>query len=179
VYSDTSIVAVYNGVNGCDSVTITTITVFPPAASTSNLTVDWGDTIIGIVVFEDTILFDTLISSNGCDSVSQLTVTVIPPDNIANVSSQISNLLNCYPNPFTSELNIYLFMPLNDDVHVTIHDLTGTKVAVVYTGHLSSGKHALKWSGINESGCSAPQGLYICRLQSSGALSLHRIILMK
>ncbi|HIA07214.1 MAG TPA: hypothetical protein EYN71_11055 [Flavobacteriales bacterium] len=179
VSSDTSIVAVYNGVNGCDSVTITTVTVFPPAASTSNLTVDWGDTIIGIVVFEDTILFDTLISSNGCDSVSQLTVTVLLPDNIADMSSQISNPINCYPNPFTSELNIDLFMPLNDDVQVTIHDLTGTKVAVVYAGRLGSGKHALKWSGTTESGCAVSQGLYICRLLSSGAFSLHQIILMK
>jgi hypothetical protein len=147
-----------------------------PVASNSNLTADWGDTIIGVVVFEDTLLLDTLVSSNGCDSVVQLTITVVPPDNVTNLSSQESNMAYCYPNPFTAELNIDLFLGLNDYVQITIHDMLGARVAAIHTGQLRRGKHTFGWNGTTESGGYVPQGLYICRIQFAGALGFQQMI---
>ena len=176
VYNDSSFTEAFSGANGCDSVIITAITAVFPTLSSSNITADWGDTITGIVVYQDTLLSDTLVSSKGCDSVTQFNVVVILPSNSPGLSYQVYSSASYFPNPFTSMLNIDLFLAMSDHVQISLHNLMGSRVALIHAGRLHSGNHTFEWDGTMESDYSAPAGLYICRIQCAGAPDFQKII---
>jgi len=90
VYNDTII----NGsFNGCDSIVITDLTIFPLVVSNSNLSICQGDSILLGGIFQNSsgTYNDTIANGaiNGCDSVIQTSLTVNP------ISFSITNASVC------------------------------------------------------------------------------------
>ena len=179
ITSDTTIIETYNGSSGCDSIVLTQIVASPSSFSNTNISVDWGDTLNGMIMVSDTVIIDTLTASNGCDSIVQFTVTVAPPLAIEEWESPQVLGLNCYPNPFSVALTIDLTLISQQNVQITIEDLVGQTVAVVFQGTLAEGKRIFAWDGRADSGVPASQGLYICRVRSSLTSVYHQVVLLK
>jgi hypothetical protein len=49
-------------------------------------------------------------------------------------------LLSAYPNPFTSATNINFTLPTEDNVKLTVYNITGQLVATVFDGRIEAGK---------------------------------------
>jgi len=116
------------------------------------------------------------VSSQGCDSVAQFNIAIIPPNSSPSLSYQAYNSVSYFPNPFTSKLKIDLFLAMSDQVQISLHDLMGSRVALIHNGRLNKGNHLFEWDGTMESDYFAPAGLYICRIQCAGAPGFQQII---
>jgi hypothetical protein len=67
--------------------------------------------------------------------------------------------IHCFPNPFSDEISIEVFVSGEPGLKVTIHDSLGRKVKDLFnvTNH---GKLTLIWDGTNESGQKVSPGIY-------------------
>lgn len=89
-------------------------------------------------------------------------------------------LMPNYPNPFTERTTIRFSVPADaglDRVTITIYDVNGRVVRVLYDDTASPGNFSTTWDGTDESGTNVPAGAYICRL-SSGTLQLTRTLVL-
>lgn len=94
--------------NGCDSIITLHLSVDSFAASSFNASICSGQSYFynGQDLTQTGAYKDTLISSSGCDSIVTLVLTVDACTGISN--SSFKSLITIYPNPATSQLNIYL-----------------------------------------------------------------------
>ncbi|MCX7731747.1 MAG: S8 family peptidase [candidate division WOR-3 bacterium] len=92
----------------------------------------------------------------------------------ATPSSPLGSALTISPNPFTRNLTIRLNLPEPAPVRLTLHDISGRKVAEIYQGTAQPGTGELRWSakGLNP-------GVYFIRLQTPGMNTTERAILVR
>ena len=85
------------------------------------------------------------------------------------------SVLEAYPNPFNPDLTIE-FSTLNTElIEVSIYDIMGHKVAVLFSGIVESNQlQTLNWDAENYS-----SGDYFIQLKSNGQLKTHKITLIK
>ena len=83
--------------NGCDSVVVTDLTIYPEFSMFIDTTIAFdSQIIIGDKVYDEGGVFvDTLITTSGCDSVITLDLEIL----INNLSSDVLEKVNIYPNP--------------------------------------------------------------------------------
>ncbi|MCB1060416.1 MAG: T9SS type A sorting domain-containing protein [Calditrichaeota bacterium] len=81
--------------------------------------------------------------------------------------------LSIFPNPFNSTLRISLDAPLHADVSVSLYDLLGREVDVIYRGRLSSSTI----SYVAPAGLAS--GVYFVRAESGAQASLVKVVLLK
>lgn len=75
-------------------------------------------------------------------------------------------LLQNYPNPFSSQTSISFTLPETAPVSVDVYDLTGREVATLLPSTLTaSGRHALEWDGTSSGGVPVASGIYLVRLR--------------
>jgi hypothetical protein len=79
-------------------------------------------------------------------------------------------------NPFVASARLGLSLPRDADVELTVFDLAGRRVRVLYSGVLSEGDHVLAWDGRDESGNAVGTGMYVVRLAADGAYRAVRIV---
>jgi hypothetical protein len=60
------------------------------------------------------------------------------------IEKDIEANIAIYPNPATSSINLYFFMPDNEKVSVTVYDLTGRKVRSEEPGFLAAGPQVIR-----------------------------------
>jgi len=82
-------------------------------------------------------------------------------------------LLSVFPNPFNSTLSISLDVPLHQDVTLSLYDLLGREVGVIYRGRLSSSTI----SYVAPSSLSS--GVYFLRAVSGARSELVKVALVK
>jgi hypothetical protein len=83
-------------------------------------------------------------------------------------------LLPNYPNPFNPTTTIAYRLPVPAHVRVSVMNLLGQEVAVLFDGVQPAGNQRLMF---NATGCSS--GVYVCRIQAEGDLVAQRVLLMK
>lgn len=83
-----------------------------------------------------------------------------------------------YPNPFNPVANVSLSLPEDSYVNITVFDLLGRKVASLYDGKSSSGKH-----NFNFNAEMLPSGIYFCRIETNGPSgnfsNIQKMVLLK
>jgi len=84
------------------------------------------------------------------------------------------DLLGTYPNPFNAGILIELKLHQQGIGNLTICDLEGRTLAVIYSGKLSAGEHQFQWFGAGLS-----SGVYLLRSDFGGGEAYRRIILLK
>ncbi len=88
-------------------------------------------------------------------------------------SKTVLNNLQAYPNPFTENVNVDLFLNGDEQTMITIIDLSGKQVSLVYNGYLNKGSHSFNWNGKGISGEDLPPGFYLLNVKTtSGATSI-------
>jgi hypothetical protein len=88
-------------------------------------------------------------------------------------------LLGGYPNPFNPATSLLYGLDRPAEVSITVVDLRGREVAVLFLGPGDPGEHAVRWNGLDGEGNEAPSGVYFCRLESGGRASVLKMLKAK
>jgi len=94
------------------------------------------------------------------------------------IESTPNNLkAKAWPNPFTETVNIEYDLPISAHVEVDIYDLNGRRVDVLAEqDYQNQGHHQIKWSPRHKGFLKANEGVYICRIISSGKTDVLKLI---
>lgn len=79
-----------------------------------------------------------------------------------------------YPNPFNPSTSIRFQLPAATQVTVTVHDITGRKVAELLHAFKPAGEHTLQF---NAAGLAS--GTYLYRVQAGNEVLQHKMLLLK
>lgn len=76
-----------------------------------------------------------------------------------------------------TEIGFYIF----DDSHVElkVFDLKGKKVAKIFTGELTAGKHSISWNATNNRDETVSSGIYFYRLISNGHAETRKMMILR
>lgn len=131
---------------------------------------DYQDLIIPNVVVtlgEDTPLSIPLVRND----VSNDDNTQLPePDDIG---------LSNYPNPFNPTTTIGFIAPKYGNLKLSVFNVKGQKVNMLFNGLVSPGHHSVVWNGLDEKGAAVSSGVYFVRIEMNGISQMHKMILMK
>ncbi|MGQ0722562.1 MAG: FlgD immunoglobulin-like domain containing protein [Candidatus Eiseniibacteriota bacterium] len=72
------------------------------------------------------------------------------------------------PNPLATAARIAFFLPREGQARLSVHDVSGRRVAMLVDGARSAGTHAATWNGTTDDGTRAAAGLYFVRFEAIG-----------
>jgi len=85
-----------------------------------------------------------------------------------------------YPNPFNPETTIPFALPEASHINVTIYNVLGKMIKIVYNGTTDAGRHYVSWDGRDLSGSRVASGIYFYRLDIEGHKGFtKKMVLMK
>jgi len=84
------------------------------------------------------------------------------------------NLEDPFPNPFNPRTQISFNIPISDFIEITIYDINGNLVNILYDGYIQSGEHTLSWSAEGLS-----SGVYIVKSIYQNSVITKKAILIK
>ena len=80
------------------------------------------------------------------------------------------------PNPFASQTQIRLRMPVAGPARLDLFDVTGRRIAVVADGAFAAGEWTIPWDGRRADGTRTAPGTYFLRLSGPGFASSGKIV---
>ncbi|MFH2055331.1 MAG: Ser-Thr-rich GPI-anchored membrane family protein [bacterium] len=109
----------------------------------------------------------------------RITVIALDVDAEENTLPSELALSQNYPNPFNPETQIDFRLPRSQRVRLTVYNVTGQPVRLLYDGVVSGGPQSVVWDGRNESGDPLPSGIYLYRLVSVDFSATRKMLLLK
>jgi subtilisin family serine protease len=89
-------------------------------------------------------------------------------------------LHNNYPNPFNGATAIVVEAPTEQKMELAIYNLLGQKVRTLYKGNSTPGMSTFYWrDGLDDANNHVATGIYICRLNVTGAVFSQKIVYLK
>ncbi len=79
-----------------------------------------------------------------------------------------------YPNPFNPETNLSFDLPYETALNLSVYNVLGEVVAVIYDGTLSAGSYSMLWNADH-----LPSGLYFFRLTASDFTDTKKMLLLE
>jgi hypothetical protein len=83
------------------------------------------------------------------------------------------------PNPLNPTTTIKFSIPAAGPVALTVHDITGRRVATLAEGVYQPGDFTAVWNGKDDSGAYAPSGIYFARLHAGEYVAVRKMVLIK
>ena len=112
--------------------------------------------------------------------------TTEPPENyVAPLGTDDENLpigfqlFPAYPNPFNPTTTVRFQLPLNMNAKMTVYDILGREVDVLFKEFKNAGTHATQWSGTNRFGQSVASGTYFMVLEAGNLNQVQKVLLIK
>jgi len=100
-------------------------------------------------------------------------ITVNATTNIANLTEDLNYNLTIAPNPVSGYCTISLDLPESfNDVRISLHDISGKQLEMIWSGNLNSGHHI-----INQSFDGYTPGIYYIKMQTNDHVSTQKCIL--
>ncbi len=97
---------------------------------------------------------------------------------VEELSPVSKDVLNIYPNPFSSSATVQFTLAERGEVNLTVYNIFGQKIQVLAYGEYKPGIHKVTWTGNDLNGAPATSGIYLCRFMKDGELGeVKRIIL--
>ena len=117
--------------------------------------------------------FSTVVFAKKSASPSAVDVRTVGPASL--------RLHAAYPNPFNPETTIRFDVAgsLQRKAAVTVFDVTGRRVALLFSGSCAPGSHEVRWNGRDDSGRAVGSGLYIVRFEAGDFIQSRRMVLLK
>jgi hypothetical protein len=84
-----------------------------------------------------------------------------------------------YPNPFNNETTIKIYMPRNSKVELSVYNLLGEKIRMLYNDRISAGFHTFRWDGKGHRGEPLPSAIYFYQLRSGKEFITKKMFLLK
>lgn len=97
---------------------------------------------------------------------------------ITSQASGISAGMNVFPNPFQGSTNIFIDLPNDGNVNMTVYNSQGQKMKTLVDKYLTAGKKEIIWDGKNEQGMKLQSGAYYIRMIASGQSRVVPVILL-
>jgi len=79
-----------------------------------------------------------------------------------------------YPNPFNPSTMIVFYLPHNEHMTLTVHDITGRAIETLVEGDVPAGEHRLQWSAEG-----LASGVYLCRMMTKNSSSTIKLLYQK
>jgi hypothetical protein len=95
------------------------------------------------------------------------------PDNMLHLPDKFQLSQN-YSNPFNASTTIEFTLPEAAEVQLSIYNILGQKVAVIFAGIKQAGVHSVTWDAGD-----VPSGVYFARLEVEGNSNSIRMVLLK
>jgi hypothetical protein len=83
------------------------------------------------------------------------------------------------PNPFNAATTIRFWIPVEEPVAVTIHDVAARRLATIAQGVYRPGEFTVVWNGKDSEGAPAPSGIYFARLRAGDFTATRKMILLR
>ena len=122
------------------------------------------------------------------DNISQISDVVsakatgfsldVDTDDPINMPDQ-GKIINNTPNPFNSLTRIKYHVPFRSYVSLSIYDILGKKVNTIVDGPRAAGDYFSSWDGCDNMDNLVASGIYFCRLNISGLVDSHKMLLLK
>lgn len=115
-------------------------------------------------------------------------ITVIPrPDyKIGSISSDGTGsnlppmlLAHNYPNPFNPSTTIQFGLTDSSPVELSVYNLSGQKISILFKGNLDAGYHEANWNGKDQQGKPVSSGIYIYQLKAGDQRIVKKMMLIK
>jgi hypothetical protein len=87
--------------------------------------------------------------------------------------------LDAFPNPFNSHTTIHYSLPSNNDINLTIYDVSGRVVNTLVSGFNAPGEYSINWDGRTSSGEKVKAGVYFYTLKSTEKTITKKLIITK
>lgn len=114
---------------------------------------------------------------NDCDGVIDNNCVSDVPDS---PRPRDFDLGNNVPNPFNPSTSIQFLLPKDDNVHLTIHDVSGKLVRTLIDGEfLTAGSHVITWDGKDQDARSVASGVYFYSLVVGNHKDVKRMALIR
>ena len=84
-----------------------------------------------------------------------------------------------YPNPFNPVTTIQYDIPKETHVNLIVYDILGREVKTLLNQKEQPGYKSIRWNGRNNAGQKVSAGLYFYRLETTGFVKVHKMILLK
>jgi enediyne biosynthesis protein E4 len=81
-----------------------------------------------------------------------------------------------YPNPFNPSTIIEYASDRDGDIRLTVFDMQGREVRALARGWRAAGGYEAEWDGKDALGRETPTGLYFCRLETEGRVSVIKML---
>jgi hypothetical protein len=105
--------------------------------------------------------------------------TDVDDDNDAEIVPESFALLINYPNPFNSNTVIPFVMSQRGYVRLSIFDILGREVALVFDDARPAGEFSVHWDGRDTDGQPVSSGVYFTRLTVDGVSQSRKMLLLK
>ena len=79
-----------------------------------------------------------------------------------------------HPNPFNASTSIGYTVDIPGTVELIIYNLSGQRVRTLFRGERERGFYSMVWDGTDDTGTSAPSGLYLYQINSPNGLRVTR-----
>jgi len=80
---------------------------------------------------------------------------------------------------FSNSTRINYTLPADGQVTLTVWDASGRRVRTLVDSHQASGTHSIQWDGTDDNGRPLSQGVYFCRINTSGSTLTQKMVLVK
>jgi hypothetical protein len=122
---------------------------------------------------------DLVINHNaGAPLVVTMVINVGLVTDVPDLPTSVS-LAPAHPNPFNPRCEIRFALPVATPVRLTVHDLTGRRVAELIHGTRAAGSHRVMWEGTGTDGRRLASGTYLLRLDAGGEVKSQKLMLVK
>ena len=123
--------------------------------------------------------------STGTLYLDDIHLLVASGGNTAVVENQVGSaplafaLSQNFPNPFNSDTTIRVDLPAATSVELSLHTLTGQRVATLARGVRGAGSYTFRWDGRNDSGQEMATGVYYYRLTARERVQTRKLLLLR
>jgi len=87
--------------------------------------------------------------------------------------------ISCFPNPFSKEITVQVFIREKGYVQLSVYDIMGRKIKTLLNQELMPGIIKKSWNGKNSKGVPVSSGFYFISLEKEGILKTEKIYLLK
>jgi hypothetical protein len=90
-----------------------------------------------------------------------------------------SGLLQNVPNPLSTHTDIYYQIAVPGEVSVSVYDLSGRLVKILFEGELAPGYYSARWEVDDEAGSPVPSGIYVAKLGIGRLITSKKLVVVR
>ncbi len=84
-----------------------------------------------------------------------------------------------YPNPFNPNTTISFDLKSEHHIELCIYNIKGQKVKTLINEKMQTGKHQIKWDGLNDSNKAIVSGIYFYNIKTGNQTFSKKMLMLK